>query len=38
MEIEEESPQGTLVGYLIAHDSDIGENALIDYIITGMVI
>lgn len=35
MEVEEESPYGTLVGYLTAYDPDIGENALIDYIITG---
>ncbi|VVC39330.1 Hypothetical protein CINCED_3A006945 [Cinara cedri] len=34
MEIEEESPKGTLVGYLMAYDPDIGDNALIDYIIT----
>jgi hypothetical protein len=38
MEVEEESPRDTLVGYLTAYDPDIGENALIDYIITGMVI
>lgn len=35
MEVEEESPRGTLVGYLSAYDPDVGENALIDYIITG---
>lgn len=34
MEIEEESSHGTLVGSLEAYDPDIGENALIDYIIT----
>jgi len=38
MEVEEESPRGTLVGHLSAYDPDIGENALIDYIITGMSI
>lgn len=38
MEIEEESPYGTLVGYLSAYDSDIGDNAVIDYIITGLLI
>lgn len=37
MEIEEESPKGTLVGFLAAYDPDIGDNALIDYIITGNV-
>lgn len=36
MEVEEESPTGTLVGYIAAYDPDIGDNALIDYIITGM--
>jgi len=36
MEVEEESPYGTLIGYLSAYDPDIGENGLIDYIITGM--
>lgn len=35
MEVEEESPHGTLIGYLTAYDPDIGENALIDYIISG---
>lgn len=35
MEIEEESPSGTLIGYLAAFDPDVGENALIDYVITG---
>lgn len=38
MEVEEESSIGTLVGYLTAYDPDIGENALIDYIITGMLL
>lgn len=38
MEVEEESPRDTLVGYLAAYDPDIGENAFIDYIITGMMI
>lgn len=38
MEVEEELPVGTLVGYLTAYDLDIGENALIDYIITGILI
>jgi len=36
MEVEEESPTGTLVGYIAAYDPDIGDNALIDYIITGI--
>lgn len=36
MEVKEHSSYGTLIGYLSAHDPDIGENALIDYIITGM--
>lgn len=35
MDVEEESPHGTLIGYLAAFDPDVGENALIDYIITG---
>lgn len=35
MEVEEESPRGTLIGSLMAYDPDVGENALIDYIITG---
>jgi len=38
MEVEEESSQGTLVGSLAAYDPDIGDNALIDYIITGILI
>lgn len=38
MEVEEESTIGTLVGYLTAYDPDIGENALIDYIITGFLL
>lgn len=37
MEVEEESPHGTLIGYLAAYDPDIGENALIDYIISGEI-
>lgn len=37
MEVEEESSQGTLVGSLAAYDPDIGDNALIDYIITGIL-
>jgi len=36
MEVEEESPHGTLVGSIAAYDPDIGDNALIDYIITGI--
>jgi len=38
MEVEEESPNGTLVGSIAAYDPDIGDNALIDYIITGILI
>lgn len=38
MEVEEESSHGTLIGSLAAYDPDIGENALIDYIITGILI
>lgn len=38
MEVEEESSHGTLVGFIAAYDPDIGDNALIDYIITGILI
>lgn len=38
MEVEEESPLGTLVGSIAAYDPDIGDNALIDYIITGTIL
>jgi len=38
MEVEEESSYGTLVGSFAAYDPDIGDNALIDYIITGILI
>lgn len=38
MEVQEESPRHTFVGRLSAYDPDIGENALIDYVITGMCV
>lgn len=38
MEVQEESPRHTFVGRLSAYDQDIGENALIDYIITGVCV
>lgn len=34
MKITEESPVGSEVGFIQAYDEDIGENALIDYVIS----
>lgn len=35
MEVEEEAALGTVAGYVSATDSDSGDNALVDYRITG---
>lgn len=35
MRVEEESPLGTEVGLIECQDPDIGENANIDYVISG---
>lgn len=35
VEVEEEAAVGTVAGYVSATDSDSGDNALIDYRITG---
>lgn len=34
MSVQEELPVGSAVGNLTAVDEDVGENALIDYVIT----
>lgn len=38
MATKEEVPVGTVIGKLEAIDEDIGENAAVDYAITGRVI
>lgn len=35
VEVEEEAALGTVAGYVSATDNDSGDNALIDYRITG---